>query len=112
MINSLLTGQTPALLYWPCAILLSLELIYVLSFSAKCRRAEVEKEGSVDFGNAIQDFDLKFQCFSLNNSVIWGFYVLKMDVNSQKGITLKYSCWLVGLSIADRPRVTVFYYSD
>lgn len=43
-------------------------------FSAECRRAEVEQEGSVDFGNAIQDFDLKFPCFSLNNSC-WGFIV-------------------------------------
>lgn len=60
-----------------------------------------EQQNSVDFDNAIQDFDLKFQCCSLNNSIIMGFYCLQMDVNSQKGITLKCSFWLV--SIADEP---------
>lgn len=59
-----------------------------------------EQQASVDFDKAIQDLDLKFQCCSLNNSIILGFCCLKMDVNSQKGITLKCS-WLV--SIADEP---------
>lgn len=72
-------------------------MFFVLSLR---KSAEAEQQGFkiVDSGNAIQDFDEIFQCCSLNISVILGFYCLKMDVNSQKGNTLKCSCWLVRIA--------------